>query len=274
MIFEILCSDPGAAWVSNYSQRLPALGRLHPPVPGAFKGSSSRLSVRPVEGYRVFDRVRSLAGDESDGGVLTSEALSEEERTALVRVLRHHLARPGARFFINKNTRNTRRVGYLSAAFPECRVVHVIRHPIAAVGSMLAVPFLDDVRVWWLGGERVADLVASGHDRTLLAAEIWIREVTACEQALSEIPEDRWRTVYYEDFVADPLPGLEAVLALIGAQLSSEVVDQASRRAPGNRNVATMRSLTGAQQELIWGVVNERALRHGYTFGSSDRSTG
>ncbi len=272
MIFEILCSDPGAAWVSNYSQRFPALGRVHPPVPGAFKGSASRLSVRPVEGYRVFNRVRARAGDGSDGGVLTSEDLSDEERTALVRVVRHHLARPGARFFINKNTRNTRRVEYLSAAFPDCRVVHVVRHPIAAVGSMLAVPFFDDVRVWWLGGERVADLVLSGHDPTLLAAEIWVREVAACDQALSGIPESRWMTVYYEDFVDDPHPGLEAMLRLVDVPLSSEVMTQASLRAPANRNAATMRHLTAAQQETIWDVVSERANRHGYALGSPDRS--
>lgn len=271
LLYEILCSDPTATWVSNYSQRAAKLAGLHPHGPTAFKGSGSRLAVRPVEGYRLFDRIRPPSTDGRGDAVLSGEDLSDAERLALKRAVDHHLSRRGAWYFVNKNTRNTRRVGYLTAAFPDARVAHVVRHPVAAVGSMLAVPFFDEVRVWWLGGARVADLVSGGLDRTLLAAEVWAREVAACDLALSHMPVGNWTTVYYEELVEDPGPVLSSILSLVGRPWTPTLKRQVEERSLSNRNRTTMSRLTADQQEAIWTVVSEPATRHGYVLGRPDR---
>jgi len=270
LVYEILCCDPAAAWISNYSQRLTRLARLHPRAPSGFKGSTTRFAVRPVEGYRLYDRVRARAGGAYDG-VLTGQDCSDREVGALRRAIARHLSRRSADYFVSKNTRNTRRVGYLAAALPEATFVHVVRHPVAVVGSMLAVPFFDDVRIWWLGGARVAELVARGHDRSLLAAEVWLRETAACDAALSTVPESRRAVVHYEDFVDDPIDEVSSVLELVDREPSPSLVRQIKARAISNRNGPTMSRLTVEQQASIWSVVGDRAARYGYSLGDPGR---
>jgi len=50
--------------------------------------------------------------------------------------------------WLNKSTRNTCRVGYLDALFPDCVVVHVVRNPVAVVESLLRVEWWPTLRAW------------------------------------------------------------------------------------------------------------------------------
>lgn len=268
VIYEAICSHPAAGWISNYSQRFPPAARLHPRRPMASKESGTRYLPRPVEGYRIFDAARhgrgASAGCSTLDGILGKQDLSARERTRLRRAVAQHVAPRHVEFFVNKNTRNTRRVGYLAAAFPEARFVHVVRHPLAAVASLLAVDFFDDIDAWWLPDTTVADLVDRGSPPELVAAEIWARETSACTQALSTIPADVQLLLHYERFATDPEASAAEILCLVDETLTPAVTRLLASRGVSNRNATSIGRVSAEQQARVWERVSDIAEAHGY----------
>jgi hypothetical protein len=208
LLYELLCGHPSLAWISNVSERFPGrasaaavnrLARLGP-------SPERRLALRPTEGYPAFD----WASPEFVGGdspPLTAKDLTPTARHRLHEVAERHVRGMRRERFLNKNTRNTRRIPYLAAAFPEARFVHVIRHPYAVVASLLRVDFWRDITPWPDSTPSAPEARAA--DQTTLAARLWREEVSIARRSARP---SHYLEIRYEAMVIDPAATLDAVL--------------------------------------------------------------
>ena len=212
--YEFLCSHPDTTWLSNWSQRVPALARFHPRGTEAGKERpGARWAFRPVEGYVVFDRALVMEGPHL-------VARSPAHLRALRRALDRHRA-PGRRdrppVLVSKNTRNSRAVPTLDRLYPDARFVHLVRDPVATVASMVRVAFFPTITVEWEGAPtRIADAVARGADPAVLAARIWEEETRLAATDLAALAPDRVWHLRYEDLVASPRDALRALSGFAG----------------------------------------------------------
>ncbi|MEM9291343.1 MAG: sulfotransferase [Acidobacteriota bacterium] len=114
------------------------------------------------------------------------------------------------------------RVGFLAEVFPEARFVHVLRDGRAVAASLLAVGFW---RGWqgpggWRWGALPPELDArwrvAKEDFATLAGLQWQLLVEAFDRAKSQLPEERFLEVRYEDLCADPAATFGDLLRFCG----------------------------------------------------------
>ena len=138
---------PELAWISNYTNRWPkapqlaAISRIAPLLQGpALRFADARLAPRPGEGHRAWD-VICTAGTARRNGPLMERDVTEVDRRRAEALRGARTSLPGARRFVNKNTRNSRRIRYLAELFPDAYFLHVMRDPRAVIASLLKVGF-------------------------------------------------------------------------------------------------------------------------------------
>lgn len=216
--------------------------------------------VKPSEGYRIWNMLMAPDLDDCSGSTFEAALADTALHTRLRDFVNRRLRMHGRRLFINKNTRNSARVRLLAAAFPDSRFVHVVRHPLAAVNSLLQVAFWKDMPVWFRGGRAVRELARNRTEEVGLAAEVWVRETEAINRALVTIPTERWINVSYEAYVEAPAIQLDRIASLVryerDASLSYEV------RAGLNRKY--LRGMSNDDRDVAGAIVRETALRYGY----------
>lgn len=247
LLYELLCADPDHAWMSNWSQRVPALAALHPRGARSGKGGG-RLSIRPVEGYRRWDRIDA----------------AREPAAAWARARRDHL-RGGRQRLVNKNTRNTGRLDRLAELEPAAYVVHLHRHPLAVVGSMIHAAFFPTIDAFWRDGRPVHALVAEGVDPAVLAAELWRYETDRCRTDLASWAGPT-RTIAYEDLAADPTAVVADVYRHVGGEVPAAVGAAISAARITDRNADCIARLTGDQRAAAWSIVEATGMALGYRF--------
>lgn len=214
-LYEFLCSHPDTTWLSNWSQRVPPLGLLHPRGTDAGKErAGARWTFRPVEGYRVYDRALRM----DDTGRLVTRS-DRRARMLRAEIGLHRVRRPGGRVpvFVSKNTRNTRAVPTLDDLFPGSRYVDLVRNPFDTVASMVRVAFFQDLALTWEGRPTtVRGAVAHGADPVEIAARLWDDETALALADLDGVDPDRVLRIRYEDLVTDPDRVLRAATAFAG----------------------------------------------------------
>ncbi len=219
-LYELLAGHPDLAWISNFTNKRqcrPQFAALsftfrqpqRMPLP-------RKLKARPVEGYRSWDMCRPVDDSPSDPPLTRDDVLpGEAER---VREMAASLMRWQRRpRFLNKNTRSTRRIGWLDAIFPDAVWVHVVRDPRATASSLLRVHWWPGLAIWCADGVTPAEWEANGHDAAELAAKLWTTET---QLVLDQAPAlgNRYMRVAYEDLVIDP------------ASVTGEILDHAGLR--------------------------------------------
>jgi hypothetical protein len=232
IVHETLCRHPEIAFVSNLEDQHPLFrrfagwnGRVYRAMPEGWT-RKGRLRFAPSEAYRALDR---------EVAPLISEPyrdLHEMDATAALRrrLRAFFLDRPhgGAGLLLHKFT-GWPRAGFLHSAFPEARYIHVVRDGRAVANSWLQMP-------WWRGHlgpegwhfgplpEAYADeWAASDHSLVVLAALAWKLLLDAYEQAERLVGPDRWLTVRYEQFAADPVEVTERCLGFLGLEATPEL---------------------------------------------------
>ena len=266
LLYDMLAAHPDLAWFSNVTQRLPR----HPEL--AFLSRAHRLrSVRtaglrgvprPGEGHAIWDAVTSRRP--ADNGPLGAHDATPEEVAAMRRVVAAHMRWQGRPRFVNKNTRNARRVGLLDAAFPDARFVHVVRDPRATVASLLRVAFWPDLPIWWADDRTPRELEASGWEPVRLGAEFWRREVLQASDDLARLEGFRSITVLYEDLVAHPTHEVVRVLDHAGLPADDAFMASLDERRPSSRNDKFRRDLASSQIEVIEQTTASAAMQFGY----------
>jgi len=108
--------------------------------------------------------------------------------------------------FLNKNNRNLDCLSLLAESFPEARFIVVRRNPILVVESLLKSRTIvqgDATHAWGLMSE-----TAPESSTPLEILEMVCDQVVRIEQRLQDqlckIDEDRWHSMWYEDFCRNP----------------------------------------------------------------------
>jgi hypothetical protein len=207
-IFRLLAAHQELAYFSNFSARVPRLpqiglfSRLYPlrlkySIPPPF----SKLIPVPSEAYEIWDHCIPVDNSPNDPPLLEKDICNEHVE-CLQKTIIGHLRAQGASRFVDKNTRNTRRIAYLNRIFPDARFIHIVRDPRAVVVSFLKVNWWNELQVWCCENSTPAQWVSQGRDPVELAAIIW-KEETQCALRAQALLGHRYMRVCYEDFVDD-----------------------------------------------------------------------
>lgn len=267
LLYDMLAVHPDLAWFSSFTQRWPALpqlaalSRLHALT--SLRASGGRWVPRPREGHAIWDAARPDPRP-GDNGPLTAADAAPGDVACMRATAAAHARYHGRPRFMNKNTRNARRVGFLDAAFPDAVFVHVVRDPRATVASLLKVAFWPDLPIWWVGDRNPRELVAEGWDEAALGAELWSREVDRALGDLASIDPRRSLTVTYEDLAADPAPEVLRVLDLAELPVTSRFMATLDEHGAASRNAKFRTELDDRQISTIEVTAGPVAARLGY----------
>lgn len=222
LVYHMLCQHRSSAWISTWADRLqqPVLARANDRWRG--KRPDSRLPTPlPSEAYRTWDRVfPGHAGLASRP--LSSGDVDDEARRRLTSVMASYRRFGSGQVFLNKNTRNTRRLALLSSACPEALFLHVLRHPLDAISSQLNVAWWPDLPLWTRDGRSPRDVARDDVDDARLSAELWVSETQQALNDSASIPAGGYLEVHYEDVVADPIGTLAPVVVQAGLAVTAD----------------------------------------------------
>lgn len=275
LVHEVLARHPDVGFVSNVDDRLGALdlaGRwnneVYRRIPDRFT-RKGRLRYAPSEAYRVLDTqvsplmstpFRDLTADDATPW-LTERFREFFERRRVAQ------AKP---VFTHKFT-GWPRSGFVRAALPEARFVHVIRDGRAVANSWLQMP-------WWLGyggpgqwhwgplpPEYAAAWDESGRSHVLLAGLGWNILMDAFRAARSMVPEGAWVDLRYEDVIASPREAFAGLLDYMGLDWSPRFeAGFATYEFSAGRSDAFRRDLAAADVTSLSAALGPHLHEYGY----------
>lgn len=267
VVYDVLSEHEHLAWFSNYTQRtgsprLAALSRIRrfPDLTGRL----GRFAPRPHEGHMLWDACTPSKNAAVRNAPLLAEHLLPDEVTRMRALISGHLRFQGRPRFINKNTRNARRIEYLGRAFPDALFVHVARAPRPAVASLLRVHFWPTLPIWWEGDRTPQQLVAEGRDEVRLAAEFWNRELWQIRTDAERIGHERCLVVRYEDMVRAPIDTFEQMLEFLQLPPSRRVAAAVNRLGIEDRNRGSKNAFSDQQLRDIAELTRAEAGYLGY----------
>ena len=116
--------------------------------------------------------------------------------------------------FVNKNPRNSLRIGFLNEIFPDAIFLHLIRDGRAVANSILRSRMKHNGDYWGVQPPGWQSLL----DKPPLEACAlqWKLTVEQVQKSAEELPADRYLEVRYEDFVSAPLDIFEMVFQRCG----------------------------------------------------------
>lgn len=179
-------------------------------------GGESHAIIEGIEA--LHPKCRDYASNRLEAGDL-SEEIAEQLRSRFAENLHDRFGRRwsaamGPARLLEKTPKNALRIPFLNALFPDAHFVYLVRDPLPNVSSILEAwrsgRFVTYQKLpGWNGGRWSLLLVPGWRDlegKSLaeVAAYQWR---TAHEQMLADLGDlgnDRWSSVRYEDFVADP----------------------------------------------------------------------
>jgi omega-hydroxy-beta-dihydromenaquinone-9 sulfotransferase len=266
LVQDLLSHHPDLAWISKYTDRWPMLPQLAllsrvkrlPPL----RYRQAYLLPAPREGYRAWDHCDARDPTDRDRPLTEADA-GPVERARIRRLAALHTRYQGATRFLNKNTRNSRRIRYLDAIFPDALFIHVLRDPRAVVASLLRVHFWPDMRLWWQDGMTPRQMTSQGRPAAAIAAEHWRRSVERLLDDGRTLGPSRYFELRYETLVADPVGAMEDACDF-AALRPSPVIDAARRTHVESRNDKYATQLTADDLRIVAQIVQPLAGRLGY----------
>jgi hypothetical protein len=275
MVYELLCEHPDLAWFSNYAQRWPAFPQLEILTRlrdiSAIRRSGSRFVPSPEEGYPLWDRCGPRDLRDRNGPLTEADVDAVGARCVRALVGAHVRYHRGRRF-VNKNTRNSRRVRYLDSIFPDALFLHVIRDPRAVVASLLAVSWWPDLPLWWSDHRTPRALAADGSKPEAVAAEHWVRCVEQLLADKERLPDSRYLEVRYEQFTRSAEAALGDVCAFVGLTRAPRLAEALRRRTVRSQNEKYKTQLGHDELEIVHRIVAPLARRLGYRVDMSERA--
>jgi hypothetical protein len=274
LVHELLTRHPDIGFVSNIEDRLllgPAAGRfnntIHRRLPAALT-RKGRLRYAPSEAYRALTREVSIMIAQPYRDLLATDAMpwAVERFRSFFETRARAQGKP---VFVHKFT-GWPRAGFIRAAFPDARFIHVIRDGRAVVASDLQVS-------WWrgyLGPEHMhrpmapeyrAEWEASGRSFAVLAAAGWKSAMDAYGAARALVPQGQWLDVRFEDVLADPRARFKELLEFAGLEVVPAFERALARtRFRGDRADAFRRSLGPATVALLDASLSGHLRAWGY----------
>jgi len=275
LIHDVLARHPEVGFVSNVDDRIrrPAFGgrwnsAIYRRVPPTLT-SKGRLRFAPSEGYRI------LADQVSPAVVAPFRDLVAADATPwlaerLGTFFEEQARAQASPVFLHKFT-GWPRAGFVDAALPEPRFVHIVRDGRAVANSLVQMPWWDGYRGpsgWsWgpLPSRYEVEWEASDRSFPVLAGLEWKILIDAFDRARQAIPASRWLEIRYEDVIADPRVRIEEILTFLGIAWDDAFERSFSRYAFGrDRADAYRRELDPRDVRAIETVLGEHLVRLGY----------
>jgi hypothetical protein len=143
---------------------------------------------------------------------LTEDQVDQADTQGMRLFISDLLRFSGRARFMNKNTRNARRIRYLQKIFPDALFVHVIRDGRAVTNSLLNIDWWPTLPLWWIEGENATELQAKGMDPVLVAARHWKLGVERVLYDKEHIPPEQYMELRYEKLMQDPIAEVNRAL--------------------------------------------------------------
>ena len=285
LVHEIIAQHEDVGFLSNIDDRLhlPALvgrwnGPLYRRIPLALT-EKGRARFAPSEGYRILAKDVSPIVSNPVRDLKASDA-SPWLRNRFERFFQDRAAAQRRPLFLHKFT-GWPRAGFVDAALPETRFIHVIRDGRAVASSLLQMP-------WWRGYEGPSGWgwgpltdddhrawETSGRSFAVLAALEWKVLMDAFDEAEAAIDADRWITVRYEDLLRDPTATIKELMEFAGLSWTGEFESRFRRyRMDASRADAFRSDLDPTEVRLIEGVIGSRLRSLGYPLPAGDGGSG
>ena len=287
LVQELLCRHPAIGFVSGLDDKLPKLnstGRFNGPLyraasprPAGMTSLShsrrllekGRLRVAPSEAYRLLDR-HVTAGFSRPCRDLVAADLTPPVQRRLRGFFDRRIAAQGCDLLLQHVT-GWPRTGLLHAAYPELKVVNVVRDGRAVTSSWLQMGWWDGWQGpenWYLGqlgGPLRAEWDESGRSFPVLAALGWKMLMAAFTEARAAHPAGQWLDLRYEDVVADPRKELRRALEFLGLDWTPAYERGfVKHRLHPDRGTAYRDELTPAQLTDVERTLREPLIEWGY----------
>jgi hypothetical protein len=202
---------------------------------------------------------------------------------------------------LEKTCANSLRVRFVDRVVPEAKYIFIRRNGLDAVGSAvkrwkaeLDIPYLarkarfvpaldlpyyasrflwhrvyrlfsrEERQAFWgpkLDG--MEDLLSKYSLEEVCALQ-WKRCVDKAAEALSQIPEDRWIEIAYEDFVTEPEAGLERLFEFLDMNISDEVIAQSVAGVSSKSIGKGRRDLGSEKEKKLVPLIGDTLIRYGY----------
>jgi hypothetical protein len=219
-------------------------------------GNESHGEIENIPGLSPRDR-------QFDSNVLTAADANPDVCRTLKRVFAERLRssngtayalipenrRPDAIRIIEKTPKNSLRIPFLNAVFPDALFIFLHRQPEANLASMIDA---------WQSGEFVTyrdlpdwngtpwSLLLTPGWRTLPAQDVativadqWQHANAAIVRELSALPTDRWRSLSYEDLVNAPVKTVERIWQFCGLRHDETLLTRIAGGLPLSRYTLT-----------------------------------
>ena len=212
---DILSWHKDLAWISDYSTkyytRLPVSAYLCKLYRSKFmQYILGKRLPKPAEGNVLWDRCHPVDNSPYDPALAEID-VNSESFSRCRKLVSDHIRYSGKKRFINKNTRNSRRIRYLNEIFPDALFIHVLRDGRAVVASLLNVRWWKRFKPWFINDRKLENPVAARRDPEGLAAQVWLFEVAKVLDDKKYLDPDRYLEVKYEEFVSNPILAMTAV---------------------------------------------------------------
>ncbi len=281
LLYKSLCLHPDIAWISNYLAKFPGSGfwpllnRTTKLFPGfrrrAWFGANSNAYFNrrnvllktiptPVEGEAVFSRCGIPVFPDPDWKISAQQV--DCLRQTFDRIKRAQ----GAKLVMSKRTANNRRIPQLLNAFPEAKLLYIIRDGRATAVSMLRAPWWQDHKVWWLDGKTPRQWAYESKERNPLelAARNWVEEIKEIEKGLVSVPEQQIMHVRYEELIENAADIWSAVESFLDVSRCPEWIDEVSSLTLTDQNKNWMSTLSTEEKEILERVQSELLAQLGY----------
>lgn len=155
---------------------------------------------------------------------------------------------------------NAFRVGYLAAAFPRARFIHLVRNGADVADSIsryceTGVWFGKGGRKWDVLRERalsigLAEAVGDCTTNYMRGLLEWRLAVMAASDSLARLPDAQHVTIRYEDLLAEPSATLGNILRFIGVEPSEELLCEAAEQLARRSKMSRVEDLDAPSLRL------------------------
>ncbi len=287
MVQEVLSRHPDTGFISGLDDKVPRLNlkgrhngrlyRLAPQRPASMRALSDtvkliereRLRVAPSEAYRLIER-QVMSGFSTPCRDLLADDLTPHLRARFQEFFGEREQAQGCAVLLQHLT-GWPRTGFLREAFPDLKVINVVRDGRAVANSWLQMGWWDG---WmgpdkWIYGPLPTDLRSewedSGRSFPVLAALGWKMLIAAFEDARALTPPEQWLDVRYEDVLAAPEEAFAQMLDFLGLEWTADFQAGYERHAITSGRTASYREeLAPEQLAAIEGVLEKPLARWGY----------
>lgn len=230
--------------------------------------SGTSIFVRCL-GHHPYVAEWSEAGDvwdteyyaEENDHVLEAADVTEEDRERIRATFSAYVGLSRGDRFLNKHPRNSLRIGYIREIFPDAVFVHMVRHPVGSIDSMVRRS---------LEGDRHEDpygrfVKPPGWKEDLDKDDLvkFARSWTKVNKYVLDRYDDRFQTVTYEGFCESPVGTLNKISEAVDLDptfdsipIPSDITDE---------NEKSFERFSKEELITLWDIVEAPATELGYS---------